>query len=374
MATNKAFLKFLKDIQYSSVSNINLKYNKVFKEYSIDTLIERNKFENSLQKKWLIEEENKTKAKFITTNDKLKQIINAHKNIYKIQEAFFKTFDKEPLFKKLINKENKKEKPPKKSLRIKTNKSEEKMNSLMKIKDKNREKNIEFYKRRWEENNRKPPLGLYNPRYNYIDKHIPGFNFYNDPSISKKSKSFQKIQEKKDTSVKNSSRNVSTITTSLNHSLTPLDKTKNISEFSSSIDINREKNRMNKYKLKLLALNKNQENIFLSQINIASPDKSNIENNEKEKVIQFNYTPKIVEKNIPVPIFSKMSQRFNDKKSNKGHISNADYTPNYNAVFLNVVDNKPIDYEKRKKHYYLKKIITNYNPNTEYALFPELNN
>ena len=69
-----------------------------------------------------------------------------------------------------------------------------------------------------------------------------------------------------------------------------------------------------------------------------------------------------------------MSQRFNDKKTNKGHISNADYTPNYNAVFLNVVDNKPIDYEKRKKHYYLKKIITNYNPNTEYALFPELNN
>ena len=104
MATNKAFLKFLKDIQYSSVSNINLKYNKVFKEYSIDTLIERNKFENSLQKKWLIEEENKTKSKFITTNDKLKQIINAHKNIYKIQEAFFKTFDKEPLFNILYKK------------------------------------------------------------------------------------------------------------------------------------------------------------------------------------------------------------------------------------------------------------------------------
>ena len=149
MATNKAFLKFLKDIQYSSVSNINLKYNKVFKEYSIDTLVERNKFENSLHKKWLIEEENKTKSKFITTNDKLKQIINAHKNIYKIQEAFFKTFDKEPLFKKLINKENKKEKPIKKSLRIKSNKSEEKMNSLMKIKDKAREKNIDFYKSLW---------------------------------------------------------------------------------------------------------------------------------------------------------------------------------------------------------------------------------
>ena len=136
MSNNKDFIKFLKNIQYSSVSNINLKYNKVFKEFSVDTLIERNRFENTMQKKWIIEEENKTKSKFITTNDKLKQIINAHKNIYKIQEAFFKTFDKEPLFKKLINKENKKEKPIKKSLRIKSNKSEEKMNSLIIIKKK----------------------------------------------------------------------------------------------------------------------------------------------------------------------------------------------------------------------------------------------
>jgi hypothetical protein len=75
-----------------------LKYNKVFKEFSVDTLIERNRFENTMQKKWIIEEENKTKSKFITTNDKLKQIINSHKNIYEIQQQFFKTFDKEPLF------------------------------------------------------------------------------------------------------------------------------------------------------------------------------------------------------------------------------------------------------------------------------------
>ena len=130
---------------------------------------------------------------------------------------------------------------------------------------------------------------------------------------------------------------------------------------------------MNKYKIKLLSVNKNQENIFLSQLNIIPQSKNIIDNNEKEKFLQFNYTPKMIEKNIPVPIFSKMSQRFN-YKIEKGHISNADYTPNYNAIFSNVVDNKPIDYEKRRKHYYLKKIITNYNPNTEYVLFPELNN
>ena len=51
MSNNKDFIKFLKNIQYSSVSNINLKYNKVFKEFSVDTLIERNRFENTMQKK-----------------------------------------------------------------------------------------------------------------------------------------------------------------------------------------------------------------------------------------------------------------------------------------------------------------------------------
>ena len=373
MSSNKAFLKFLKDIQHSSVSNINLKYNKVFKEFSIDTLIERNNYKNSIKKKWIVEEENKTKSKFITTNDKLKQIINAHKNIYQIQEAFFKTFDKEPLFKKLINKENKNEKIIKKSSKTKFDKSSDKLNNLTKIKDKEREKNDEFFKRRREENSRKPPLGLYNPRYNYIEKHIPGFNFHNEPTISKKTISFQKIHDNKETSIKNKSRNVST-NNSLNHSLSPNYKSKNISDFSPSIDVNNEKNRINKYKLKLLSSNKNQGNIFLSQINIASSDKSNVDNIEKENVLRFNYTPKLIEKNIPVPIFSKMSERFTNKIANKGHISNADYTPNYNAIFSNVVDNKPIDYVKRKKYYYLKKIITDYNPNKEYALFPELNN
>ena len=162
MSNNKDFIKFLKNIQYSSVSNINLKYNKVFKEFSVDTLIERNRFENTMQKKWIIEEENKTKSKFITTNDKLKQIINSHKNIYEIQQQFFKTFDKEPLFKKLINKEHAKEKLLKKSLKAKSNKIGEKMRNFLKMKEKEkeREKTDSFYKRRWEENNRKPPLGL----------------------------------------------------------------------------------------------------------------------------------------------------------------------------------------------------------------------
>ena len=195
MSNNKEFIDFLRNIQYSSVSNINLKYNKVFKEYSIEALVERNKFKNSIQRKWIIEEENKTKSKIITTNDKLKQIINSHKDIYEIQQTFFKTFDKEPLFKKLVNKENKTKDKLKLSFIKKQNKSENKLDSLTKIKEKLREKDDSFFKRRWEENNRKPPIGLYNPRYNYIEKHIPSFHFFNERSISKKSLPPQKTPE-----------------------------------------------------------------------------------------------------------------------------------------------------------------------------------
>ena len=373
MSSNKDFLKFLKDIQYSSVSNINLKYNKVFKEFSIDTLVERSKFKNLIQKKWLVEEENKTKSKFITTNDKLKQIINAHKNIYQIQESFFKTFDKEPLFKRLINKENKTEKLSKKTFVSKSNVN---INQKKKNKDneKEKEKADEFYKRRNEENNRKPPLGLYNPRYSYIEKHIPSFKFHHESSNSHKTISFQNNQDNKpkENSEKKQSKNNSQIK-ALNHSLTPINKTKKLTDIFPFIDSNKEKSRMERYKYKLLSLDKNQENIFLSQLNYLSQNKTNLENNDKEKTLKFNYTPKIIEKNIPVPIFNKMSDRFN-KDEKKGKIANSDYSPNYNAIFSNVLDNKPIDYEKRKKYYYLKKIITNYNQNVEYVLFPELNN
>lgn len=368
MSNRKEFIKFLKENQYSSVSNINLKYNKVFKEFSLETLMERSKFVNSLQKKWIIEEEKKAKSKFITTNDKLKQIINSHKNLYQIQETFFKTFDKEPLFKKLLNTKEK-------LLKAKSNKSSEKVTSLMKIKRTLREKDDSFYKRKYEENNRKPPLGLYHPRYDFIEKHIPSFNFHIVPSSTKKTISYQNIQDnKKEIKTKNKSRNFKLITT-LNNSLTPITKNKKNFTFSPSIDANREKEKINKYKMKLLSLNTNKtnDNLFLSQLNLVSSETNNNDNNENvEKIIPLDYNPKIVEKNISVPIFSKMSQRF--KYNIKSNFNpNLDYTPNYNAVFSNVVDFKPIDYEKRRKYNYLKKIITNYNQNTEYELFPELN-
>ena len=365
MSKNKDFIKFLKKIQYSSVSNINLKYNKVFKEFSVDTLIERNNFADSIHKKWIIEEEKKTKSKYITTNDKLKQIINSYKNISQIQSSFFKTFDKEPLFKQLIKKENVNNLIKKKK-GIKEDKSDEKTGNKTKLK----ERDESYYKKRWEENNRKPPLGLYNPKYNYIEKHTPCFNFHNESSIPKKSITFKRRQEtqKNDNTIKKSrNKNQANI---LNHSLTPVYKIKQNQEFQNSINVSLDKNRMDNSKFNSLTLNRNQENVFLSQLNLSSKEKTIQDENEKST--QLDYFPKILEKNINVPIFNKMSSRFKPKMR-KEHITNVDYSPNYKAIYSGILDFKPIDYEERRKRSYLKKIITNYNQIKEYLLFPELN-
>ena len=77
-------------------------------------------------------------------------------------------------------------------------------------------------------------------------------------------------------------------------------------------------------------------------------------------------------KNILVPNFDKMISR--NLKFPKSCISNEIYFPNYDAIFSGVLNNKPIDYEYRKKTSFLKKIICIYNPTSEYKLFPELNN
>ena len=366
MSINNEFIDFLRNIQNSSVSNINLKYNKVFKEYSIEALVEKDNFEKAIKKKLLIDEDNKTKSKIITTNDKLQQIINSHKDIYELQQTFFKTFDKEPLFKKLVNKENK----TKGRFISKSNRSENKLNYLKKIKERVRKRSDSFYKRRWEENNRKPPLGLYNPKYNYIEKHIPSFNFHNEPSIPKNTISNNQIPEVEKEPPKNAKNNSSNNSVnSILQPLTPDIKMKNSLNFSS-IDSNKSRNNK-KRKTKLVPLNtsKNRDNFFVSQLNLVSQVKTDKDNNEK---ILFDYTPKIIEKNIPVPIFNKMSERF--KNINKNGLNpNLDYSPNYNAIFSNVINFQPIDYEKRRKYNYLKKIMANHNPYTEYELFPQLN-
>ena len=108
------------------------------------------------------------------------------------------------------------------------------------------------------------------------------------------------------------------------------------------------------------------ENIKINKKKIISLKNQNNNNNKN-----FNYSS-LTKKNVLVPNFDKMMPR-NLKKYQKNYISNEVYFPNYNAIFSGVLNNRPIDYEYRKKSSNLKKIICIYNPTLEYKLFPELN-
>lgn len=361
MSKNKELINLLKKIKYKSVSKQDMKYNKVFKEYSIDSLIEHNAFANKIRKKWEDSDSyNNSNSKVRTTNDKLKQIINSNKNASKIQDIFFKTFDKEPLFKKIIKKENEKSKK-----KINSNDISEKIKIMLENRKKFNVSNT-FLKRRKEENNRCPPLCLYSPKYNYIYKHVPGFHFHNE--IKTKRKKII-IQDKDNTNKSKESINVEKNKSiysfkKINNSLTPLHLSNNRSHISFISNSFKNKSKETEEN-KNFSFNKFQKNFFLSQQ--CSPV-----NNEMENKVQFDYSPKYIKKNILIPNFDKMMPRF-EKPKKSSLKSNADYSPNYNAVFSGVLNNKPIDYEKRRKYKNLKKIITIYNPTAEYLLFPQLN-
>lgn len=282
---------------------------------------------------------------------------------------FFKTFDKESLINQII----------KKSKKSRNNLILKEASSKKKKRIENRKKfNISntFLKKRLEENNRIPPICLYSPKYSYIYKHIPGFNFHIQKAHSRKilieindklnnSKEIKKNHSLKQLNLKNinfinssSNKNIKNSFTSLNL----LNKKGQISFINDNNNENKENNEDQNY----ISNNNQQKNIFLSQQLSPTPKNRDIENKEK---VDF-YCPKIIEKNVLVPNFDKMLPRFLDKKSK---ITNLDYTPNYNAIFSGVLNNTPIDYEKRRKYNNLKKIITLYNPREEYLLFPELN-
>ena len=114
------------------------------------------------------------------------------------------------------------------------------------------------------------------------------------------------------------------------------------------------------------SLNKHLKNFFISQQGTPL-------NKEIEKKMRVNGSLKNIKKKICAPNFDKMLPRFLDKTKKFRYLSNADYTPNYNAIFSGVLDNKPVDLVRRKKYYNLKKIISIFNPTSEFLLFPELN-
>ena len=371
MSKNKDLINLLKNIKHNSFSKIDMKYNEIFKEFNVDTLIEHNNFSNQVRKKWSNNDfGGSSKPQIKTTNDKLNKIINSNKNASKIQDIFFKTFDKEPLFKKIIKKDNEK---------IKTNNNN---NIALKIKNliENRKKfnvSTTFLKRRYEENNRQPPICLYTPKYSYIYKRIPGFNFHKEKTTSRKKINIDN-NYKINISLKNNNYDEndynirskiydSKLLKKVNSSLTPLHISKKRVHLSLIDDNSNKEKKESEENKDYVMLNKHQNNFFLSQ-QCSSPL-----NNEAEKKIQFDYSPKIMKKKVFVPNFDKMMPRFLDKSRNAGISSNIDYNPNYNAIFTGVLNNKPVDLERRRKYYNLKKIISIFNPTSEYLLFPELN-
>jgi len=381
MSRNTDLIRLLKTIKHNSVSKEDMKYNQIFKDNSIDSVINYNEFANKIRKKWMNETNDylKAKGKYLSTNDKLKQIINSNRNAYKMKEMFFKTFNKEPLFKHIIKKSNIKE------ILTKNNKSlSPKIKNIIE-KRKKFKVNNSFLKKRHEENNRQPPLCLYTPKYNYIYKHSPIFYFHNAKTTPRKKNMLKKnkvelncinnndietkTENENDIGNDNNLKKKFTNSKSLNiinHSLTPIYLSKikpYISYKNDNINQKIENIKTNKYKEKLISLKK-QHNI----------NKNNIlkEKLKDKNKIKINYSTKMVKNNILVPNFDKMIPR-DLKKSRKSYISNEIYFPNYDAIFSGVLNNKPIDYEYRKKSSNLKKIICIYNPTSEYKLFPELN-
>lgn len=369
MSRNNDLINLLRNIKHTSVSKIDMKYNKIFKDYNIDTLVEHNKFANKVRKKWKndYEFDSTFKSKIRTTNDKLNQIINTNRNAAKIQELFFKTFDKEPIFKKILKKDYEKAKT--------NNNIASKIQNIIENRKKFNISNT-FLKRRYEENNRQPPVCLYSPKYTYIYKHMPGFNFHREKTISRK-KIILDINDKNQISKENNNnmnQNDYKIKKLINnsksynkiHNLTPLNISKKKVNLSIIDDNSKEIIKEFEENKDFTHINTNQKNFFLSQQ--YSPLKKEIE----KKTPQY-YSPKYINKNILVPDFDKMLPRFLEKTKKPGYLSNADYSPNYNAIFSGVLNNKPVDLKRRRKYYNLKKIITIYNPRAEYLLFPQLN-
>ena len=99
--------------------------------------------------------------------------------------------------------------------------------------------------------------------------------------------------------------------------------------------------------------NKNQENVFLSQLNLPSQEKNDIDNNEK--IIPFYPTPKIIEKNILVPNFKRMSERFNYNMNNQGFKSNADIILIIMLSLVMWLISNLLMKKKRKNKFILKK-------------------
>ena len=375
---SEKFIQTLKKIKHNPYSQAGNKYSKVFKYSCIESLVNRYNFAQLMHKKW--SQEKNMDLNKPTTNDKLNQIINKDKQAIKYKKFLYNTFNQESLLTSILIKKSK-EIMEKNKIRQEENKKRGKNENIQKIiNGRNKYKiNDLFLTRIREENNRHPPICLYTPKYDVISKHISSVN------IEKQSKKNLEIDlnEIHKNKKYNYSFSLSPIYKNEKNNqsiLSPISSEK--SKINLSIIKNNNLNKSRNYKNLLdESENKNQNStieknqFFLSQQN---NNESNNKNNNKINKKFFKLlplSPKVIEKKIPAPNFAKMLSRNKTVKTHKHkRLLNDSYSPNYNAIFLDVVDYKPVDYELKKKKYNLIKILGDFNPTKDYKLFPVLNN
>ena len=195
----------------------------------------------------------------------------------------------------------------------------------------------------YKEKNKSPPCGYYNPNYNSIQKHI---------STVKLKPIKKKIEENNKNLVRNIFLNKKIIS-------------RNEAEKSKELNISNETLKNN--------------NFSNEKIHIMSFDKYSSRKNFLGKTLydNSNLNPiyKLLEKNISIPNFKKMTSRERKKKldlSDKIKLC-IDYYPNYNAIYCNKYFPNKKEIEFNKKQFLVKKIWKSFKTSTKYLVIPSIN-
>ena len=377
---SQKLIQSLRKIKYNPYSQTGNKFNRIFKDNCIESFVNHCDYVQRMHKKW--SRENDINSNKVSTNEKLNQLINKSKRAIRYKEFLYKTFNQESLLTNILINKSREFSERNKHLEKNKNDQEENNNegvtqNIQKMINKRNKFQINklFLTRKHEENNRNPPVCLYTPKYDYITKHSPCVN------IEKQSKKNLEIDSNEIRKRKINDNSFS---------LTPIYENKKrrqtfLSSFSSenskiilSLIRNKSQIKSRNYEYYIEENEDRNVNLIIKNKDFFLSQQGNKEINKNNKINKNNFElsplfPKLVEKKIPVPNFAKMLSRNKTMKSTQRGISDANYSPNYNAIFLDVVDNRPVDYELRKKKYNLKKILGDFNPTKDYILFPILN-
>jgi len=401
-----------KIINIKSFSRFDRGYIQLFKQRSrLPTLTGDNKINNKLfttkKEKPKIIEIDKTPD---STSAKLDLIIsNLQKNNSYITQQFFEdmTLQSENndlrqrmliLYKRRKNKEiqeNIKEEKPR--LHIDTTKDA--INHMKYLSNKYAI-DKEILRIKTEQNNKSPPICRYNPKFNYISKHIPVVYF----GYHKTNKNINETNNKENDNIKirdtpNDITNNSSIKISkdLGGEVIIIDKDNLINENNNNNSIsNISKNKSTIKTIKIpkniikkpFKLNKNLKNPSLLNRIITKLEKEKINDNnisagrytiniKTHKNIKRNLPhmnkPINMKYNISVPIFNKMTSREKNRPFHDKFKNMADYNPNYDSILPTKYQYKFTNNKLMKKRIKLRKILGSYNTSGEYVLLPSLN-